>query len=232
MLLSPAVSVGEPPPAPPVPSAVVALGDSVPAGSACTCVPFPDLYARMQMPTVPAVNLARGGLSSDDVRAQVESPDVDEDLRDAGVVMIMVGANDLAAAFDGDGDGTTYGRAAARVGTNVAASVDRIRELHDGPVTVVVLGYWNVVKDGSAGLAEYGEAGMAQAATATRYVNDALRQAAAKTAALYVPTYSVFKGAAGGLDPTALLAEDGDHPNALGHELIARAVAAAVASSR
>ncbi|MFG3685068.1 SGNH/GDSL hydrolase family protein [Micromonospora sp. NPDC047740] len=234
MLLSTAISGGEPPPpaAGPAAGAVVALGDSVPAGSACDCVPFPDLYARMQVPAVPSVNLARGGFSSDDVWAQLESPDTDEDLREAGVIMIMVGANDLAAAFDADGDDATYRRVAARVGANVAATIVRIRELHDGPVTVLVLGYWNVVKDGSVGLVEYGDAGMAQSATATRYVNQALHDAAAETAALYVPTYPAFKGVAGDQDPTDLLADDGDHPNAVGHELIARAANAAVAATR
>nr|QLJ96981.1 SGNH/GDSL hydrolase family protein [Micromonospora carbonacea] len=237
VLLAPAISAGEPPPpptaGPAAPGAVVALGDSVPAGSACDCVPFPDLYARMQVPAVPSVNLARGGFSSGDVWAQLESPDTDDDLRQAGVIMIMVGANDLAAAFDADGDGDgTYRQIAARVGANVAATIDRIRELHDGPVTVLVLGYWNVVKDGSVGLAEYGDAGMAQSATATRYVNHALHDAAAETAALYVPTYPAFKGITGDQDPTDLLADDGDHPNALGHELIARTAHAAVAASR
>ncbi|MFU8854158.1 SGNH/GDSL hydrolase family protein [Micromonospora sp. SL1-18] len=233
MLLSPAINTGEPPPPTAgraAPGAVVALGDSVPAGSACDCLPFPDLYARMQGPTVPTVNLAHGGFSSDDVLAQLESPDTRDDLTRAGVILIMVGANDLAAAFDGGGDDAAYGRVAARVGANVAATVDRIRELHDGPAMVVVLGYWNVVKDGSVGLAEYGDAGVVQSATATRYVNQALRDAAAETAALYVPTYPAFKGVTGDQDPTDLLADDGDHPNALGHELIARTAHAAVAA--
>jgi lysophospholipase L1-like esterase len=43
-----------------------------------------------------------------------------------------------------------------------------------------------------------------------------------------VPTYTVFKGANGRTDPTSLLAPDGDHPNALGHRLIAQALLGAL----
>ena len=38
-------------------------------------------------------------------------------------------------------------------------------------------------------------------------------------------TYVVFKGADGKTDPTSLLAADGDHPNARGHQRIAQALA-------
>jgi lysophospholipase L1-like esterase len=48
--------------------------------------------------------------------------------------------------------------------------------------------------------------------------------AARATGALYVSTYTAFKGPAGTNDPTGLLAADGDHPNAAGHQLIARTI--------
>jgi len=95
-------------------------------------------------------------------------------------------------------------------------------------VTILVLGYWNVVKDGAVGLAEYGADGLASAETATRYCNKALRQAAASTGAQFVTTSAAFKGEHRDQDPTGLLASDGDHPNAQGHQAIADAIYAAV----
>jgi acyl-CoA thioesterase-1 len=58
---------------------------------------------------------------------------------------------------------------------------------------------------------------------ATAYANNAVLGAARATGATYVSTSSVFKGANGRTDPTSLLAADGDHPNARGHQLIAQA---------
>ena len=46
----------------------------------------------------------------------------------------------------------------------------------------------------------------------------------------YVDIYTPFKGADGSTDDTALLADDGDHPNAAGHQLIATALLAALRS--
>jgi len=86
---------------------------------------------------------------------------------------------------------------------------------------VVVLGYWNVVLDGRVGATEYGPDEARAAADATTRVNDALRDAAAATGATYVPTLAAFHGDDGTLDPTRLLAADGDHPNAAGHAAIA-----------
>jgi acyl-CoA thioesterase-1 len=63
---------------------------------------------------------------------------------------------------------------------------------------------------------------------ATTYANNAILGAARATGATYVPTYPVFKGANGRTDPTSLLAPDGDHPNALGHRLIAQALLGAL----
>ena len=42
--------------------------------------------------------------------------------------------------------------------------------------------------------------------------------------ATYVDLYAPFKGADGSADPTDVLAADGDHPNAAGHEIIAQAL--------
>jgi acyl-CoA thioesterase-1 len=77
------------------------------------------------------------------------------------------GANDLAAAFDDGRDDAAYQAAADQVEANVAATVDTVAQVHGTPVTVLVLGYWNVVKDGAVGLAAYGAAGLASTHSAT-----------------------------------------------------------------
>jgi lysophospholipase L1-like esterase len=209
---------------------VVTLGDSVPAGTACDCDPFPDLYAALLAPPARSINDARPGYTSADVRGQLSDAGIRADLGSATVVLIMAGANDLADAFDHDRDENAYRAAAAAVRQNVDATVAAVRQDHPAAVTVLVLGYWNVVKDGAVGLATYGADGERSAVTATRYANRALRQAAADSGARYVPTTPLFDGAQRDQDSTALLAADGDHPNADGHRAIANAVFAALPS--
>lgn len=188
---------------------VVALGDSVPAGTGCACDPFPDLYARSQHSL--DVNLAEPGYTAPDVLAQL--PADRSVLASAAEVLLMVGANDLAEAFT---DGDPYPPAAANVQRAVVAVIESLR-----PVPVIVLGYWNVVQDGQVGAAHYGPDGVRSAAAATISANDALRAAAAQTGATYVPTIAAFHGPDGTGDPTNLLAPDGDHPNAAGQAAIA-----------
>jgi acyl-CoA thioesterase-1 len=191
---------------------VVTLGDSVPAGTACDCDPFPTTYAR----TVHAVsaNLAVPGYTSADVLAQI--PGVRSHLAGADEVVLMIGANDLAAAFDA---GNSFPAAAATMQQNVTASIEEIDEIRT--TTVLVLGYWNVVQDGQVAATAYGPSGVKRSVTATEYANDGLREAAADTHATYISTDVAFHGADGTHDPTGLLAADGDHPNAAGHAAIA-----------
>ncbi|MFU8871737.1 SGNH/GDSL hydrolase family protein [Micromonospora sp. SL4-19] len=208
---------------------VVALGDSVPAGSACGCVPFPDLYARMLAPTATAVNLALGGSTSADLDEQLRSPAARQALPQVDAVLIMSGANDMVPLVEERSGEQTYRATAQQVGANVAAAISALRDLHGAPLPVLVLGYWNVAEDGQVARDGTDAAGLAEADVATAYVNDALRAAARRSGAIYVPTYPAFRGPTGQADPTDLLAGDGDHPNARGHELIAHA---AYASSK
>jgi lysophospholipase L1-like esterase len=144
----------------------------------------------------------------------------------------MTGANDMGPAFAaarrGACSSTCYDSAAHAVGTRVAAAVRRIRAVHGTPVTVVVLGYWNDFQDGAVGRRAYGAAGLALANRITLATDRELHSAAVATGAHYVSTWIPFKGLSGSIDPTPLLAADGDHPNARGHRVIARAVAVAV----
>jgi lysophospholipase L1-like esterase len=199
-------------PAPTGEPVVVTLGDSVPAGTACACDPFPVTYAR----TVHAVseNLAVPGYTSADVLAQI--PGVRSRLASADEVVLMIGANDLAAAFDA---GTSFTAAAGTMQQNVTASIRAIDAVRR--TTVLVLGYWNVVQDGHVAEASYGPSGVKRSITATEDANDGLRAAAQQTDATYISTGAAFHGSDGTRDPTGLLASDGDHPNAAGHAAIA-----------
>jgi len=80
---------------------VVALGDSVPAGSACGCTPYPELNASsLSVPgtrPVVATNDAAGGATTSDVLASVSTdPDLESHVAAADVVEIEVGANDVS----------------------------------------------------------------------------------------------------------------------------------------
>jgi lysophospholipase L1-like esterase len=215
---------------------VVALGDSVPAGSACGCRNFVsdygDLLARRTGHRVTVSNFAQGGAQTADVLAQLRQPAVGDALGDATTVVLMVGANDFYRPFKrvraGAKKTTEYRATARRVQRNVETTIHQIRSLHAGPVTIVVLGYWNVVKDGRVGRHVYGAAGVRAAKSATGWANGALKAAARSGHAVYVSTYKAFRGANGHKDPTGLLAPDGDHPNAAGHRLLAQTVYAPV----
>ncbi|MFI5844566.1 SGNH/GDSL hydrolase family protein [Catenuloplanes sp. NPDC051500] len=200
---------------------VVALGDSVPAGTACDCVPFPDLYAARLYAGAGAIDLAADGYTSADVLAQIRSGEAEDCLRHATTVLIMVGANDAADGFPGAG-ASGYAEISGRTEENVTAAVREIHAVAGAALPVMVLGYWNVVQDGDA--AEFAPGEDVEAAIATDDTNRALAAAAEAGGASFVPTYPLFKGVDGRSDPTGLLAADGDHPNAAGHAVIAAAI--------
>ncbi|MGW5668773.1 SGNH/GDSL hydrolase family protein [Micromonospora sp. NPDC003776] len=230
-LLSTASPLGPATAAPSPAGTVVALGDSVPAGTACGCSPFPDLYARLLAPTTTPVNLALGGSTSADLDGQLRSPVAQQALRRVAAVLIMAGANDMVPLVESRSGAAAYRATAELVGEHVAAAVTALRDLHGGPLPVLVLGYWNVSRDGAVARDSTDAAGLAEADTATAYVNDALQAAAGRSGAIYVATYPEFRGPTGQADPTDLLADDGDHPNARGHEVIARAAYASSADA-
>jgi len=211
---------------------VVALGDSVPAGSVCDCRNFVDSYgdllSRHAMYKTAVTNFAQGGAESGDVLDQLKQAPVRRALDNATTVLLMVGANDFYHPFKkvrhGASASSEFRPTAQQVRTNVLRAIRQIRSLHDGPVTIVVLGYWNVAEDGKVGREDYGKDGVQAAESATRWANHALQDAARSGQAVYVSTYEAFKGPHGHKDPTPLLADDGDHPNAAGHRVLARTV--------
>lgn len=210
---------------------MVTLGDSVPSGMHCGCTPFPQRYAALVARhlgrPVTMTDDAVAGATTETVLDQLGTTAVRRAVRASGTVLVMVGANDFSAPFarvlrHQQTAAAAFGPVANRVRAQLARIVGTLHQLHPG-IRVLVADYWNVVKDGQVGRRLYGPWGVRVAAQATIAANRALGRAAEATGASLVSTWVPFKGAHGQLDPTPLLAADGDHPDARGHAVIARA---------
>ena len=107
---------------------------------------------------------------------------------------------------------------------NLAEIIARVRELTAGhPVLLVLLDYWNVWLGGQ--YAEpLGSAYVDAADTVTDQVNTVIKATAAESGSAYVDLRAAFKGPDYEFDETHYLSNDGNDPNAAGHEQIAAAV--------
>jgi lysophospholipase L1-like esterase len=217
---------------------IVALGDSVPAGSSCDCTAYPRLVARRIAAAtghpVTSTNLAVGGSTSQDVLDDLTDPQVRDTVAGSDLVVVEIGANDLDADPAGDADCLgpelpCYRAALAAVTARIAEIARSVRSLQGEHGHLALIGYWNVFLDGAVGRAQ-GSTYVSVSDALTRGFNEAVAQLAADQHAVYVDLYRPFKGD-GSRDPTALLAADGDHPDAAGHAVIADSVVAALAGS-
>lgn len=212
---------------------IVALGDSVPRGTNCDCSPYPPLSADMLTAAtgqkVTATNDSVAGYTTSGVLRQLESDSaVIGHVRKARAVEIEVGANDVPYSKR---CGTTVDCYAPQVPTvekNLDAIVRRVRELSSGHKTLVVLlDYWSIWLGGKYA-AEKGDAYVNAAREMTDQVNAAIKSTAAQSGSAYVDLRAAFKGPSFGYLETHYLSSDGDHPNATGHEAIARATEAVI----
>ena len=207
---------------------IVALGDSVPAGTACHCTPFPSLTADALTAssgrTFTAANDAVAGATSADVLAQLESDSaVMSHVRTAGVVEIEIGANDVGYNKSCGTTVSCYTPHMPALKENLAAIVKRVKELTAGhKALVVLLDYWSVWLGGSYAKA-HGDAYVAAAEEMTDQVDTAIKNAAKQSGSAYVDLRAAFKGPNYSYDETHYLSSDGDHPNAAGHQKIADA---------
>ena len=211
---------------------LAALGDSVPSGGACACRPFPRLVsaaiAARARHRVITHNDAVGGLTTSGVLDQLRhDPGVRSDVAWASVVLVEVGANDISSRTCGL-TVSCYSPSVRRVGTLLNAVVHEIKVLHGRrPVEIVLVGYWNIWRDGAVARAR-GAAYVAASVALTKAVNAQIAASARRTGVTYVDLWVPFRGT-DNRDDTALLASDGDHPNARGHQVIALAIARALA---
>lgn len=221
------------PTATPGPYRVVGLGDSVPAGTACGCTTYVTLVAQKAAGaagrTAEVSNLAQPGLTTSGLAAELRQSTVRDAVDQADLVIVTIGANDFdeslltadrcqpAAAL------SCYQSTLAQQRTLLSGVLAQIDALH--PHTVLVTGYWNVFLDGAVGRAK-GATYVQGSDALTRADNAVIAAVAAGQGDRYVDIYTPFKG--GGRDDTGLLAADGDHPDAAGHQLIARTLLAAL----
>jgi len=174
---------------------------------------------------VTATNDAVAGFTTEDVLAQLRSdPDVVSHVREADVVEVEVGANDVAYSGSCGTKADCYQPMIPAMRQNLAEIVARVRELTEGhPVLLVLLDYWSVWLGGQYAEAQ-GPAYVDAAETVTDQVNTAIKGTAAASGSAYVDLRAAFKGPDYAFDETHYLSNDGDHPNAAGHEQIAAAV--------
>jgi lysophospholipase L1-like esterase len=178
---------------------------------------------------VRAVNDARPGYTSADVLTQVETnATVMAHIQSADVVTLEIGANDVAFAPGCGAVAACYLPMLPQVQANITAIVQRIRIITVAhPVAIVLLDYWNVWLGGAYAAAR-GPAYVA-AGTSLTYAESSMISAVAwTTGSAYVDLRLAFRGPDDTDDETALLAADGDHPDAAGHVVIAAVTAQVV----
>ena len=207
---------------------IVALGDSVPHGTNCDCRPYPALTAdglsTSTGQTVTATNDSVAGYTSSNVLNQVMTdPNVIEHLRRADVVEVEVGANDVAYSSACGASVDCYTPKLPTAEKNLDAIVARVHDLTAGhKALVVLLDYWSVWLGGQYAAAR-GEAYVAAAEAMTDKVDGLIKSTANSTGSAYVDLRAAFKGPSYAYDETHYLSNDGDHPNAAGHQQIATA---------
>jgi lysophospholipase L1-like esterase len=214
---------------------VVGLGDSVMAGTHCDCAGLAEEYAAALAHRtgehVTVKNLGTDGAVTGDLLEDLQGDaGTRSAIAQADVVLVTIGANDLLPQLDqwrsSGCDASCFTAPAAKMGANLAsvlAVMDRIRAGRPGGV--LVTDYWNVFTDGDVARNSGGQAQVDWSTEVTATANRQICAAASAAHDTCVDLVTVFKP--GGADPTPLLADDGDHPNAAGVQAIVRALLAA-----
>jgi lysophospholipase L1-like esterase len=149
-------------------------------------------------------------------------------VRGADAVEIEVGANDVAYSQSCGTDVECYAPRVPTIEKNLAAIVARVHDLMSGHKSLVVLlDYWSVWLGGKYAQA-HGDAYVKAAEEMTDRVDTVIKSTAEQTKSAYVDLRAAFKGPNYAYDETHYLSSDGDHPNAAGHQQIAKAAEAVI----
>lgn len=222
------------------PIRMVGFGDSVMAGAGCDCDDFltqaADRLESTTGRTVDAINNSANGETSAEVLTGLRTDDAYRaEIGRADVVVLIIGANDLGPVLDSwvddDCDRGCYHPEVEAMGDRLSAILTLVDRAKQPSAPVFVLSYWNVFEDGDVGAADYDDGYLSWSDEVTRDANATICEAADLADATCVDLYKPFKGTDGTDDPTRLLADDGDHPNAAGTALIAAEVVAAIRRS-
>lgn len=139
-------------------------------------------------------------------------------------MVIVVGANDFDASLAGDpgcADLDCWADTRAMLAATLDQVLTRISALVPARAPVVLTGYGNVFLDGAAGAA-LGPTYVANSDALTRSVNSVLASTAAAHSDRYADGYAALQGDR--REAGALLASDGDQPDAAAHLALAAAV--------
>jgi len=212
---------------------LTALGDSVPYGTACKCIPYPRLTAadisHVARHSVKSMNDSVPGYTSEQVMDQLETnPAVQFHVAVSQTVLVEVGANDVHYSAKCKTSVACYDRRLARIRHNLGAIANRVDRLTGGRVTLVMLDYWNVWLGGQYA-AEHGQAYVDASHQVTASVSDLIRRVAVAHGGYWIDLRNAFRGPTYSYDETQFLAPDGDHPNAAGHTRIEQAIAKTLA---
>jgi lysophospholipase L1-like esterase len=169
-------------------------------------------------------NLAKPGATTSSLLDQLTDDETVAALRSADMVLVTIGANDFEDATESTcAPGvsmTCFAPTLPAMSSRLGEILTKLRNLSNA--RVVVTGYWNVFLDGQQARAK-GAAYVRDADKLTRQVNSVIEKRAGLGGALFADLYTAFKGD-GDQDDTPLLAPDGDHPNAQGHQVIAHVI--------
>lgn len=229
-------AMGSPSPSPAArPLEMFGLGDSVPAAGNCGCRGFLEQSADFLAPSigrqVRVRNDAVDGWTTTSVVRALRSGTVRTDLTGgADLVVIEAGANDLPLGQITDPScqpvqsSPCFRPTLTAVGKALTTAVKLIRSIDsDHDPRIVLMGYWNVSVDGTAGQRR-GPAYLKDSNDLTLALNQVVRTVVAQTGTTYLDAYTPLKGPDGDRDPSPYLLPDGDHPNRAGHRLLAEAL--------